>query len=218
MDSSKKGKGLEKRALEIARLLAAEYPDARCLLDYKSPFQLLIATILAAQCTDERVNAVAPKLFARFPDPPAMAAAGIEELEELVRSTGFFHNKAKSIKGAAAALARDHKGDFPRTMEELVRLPGVGRKTANVVLGNCFSVPSIIVDTHVRRVVRRLALASRDDPDAIEGELRDLLPEREWTRFSHTVTFHGRRCCAARKPGCPRCPVEKLCPWTEKTV
>jgi endonuclease-3 len=218
MGSSEKEKDLRKRALEIARLLAAEYPDARCLLDYKNPFQLLIATILAAQCTDERVNAVTPKLFERFPDPPAMAAAEIEEIEELVRSTGFFHNKAKSIKGAAAALARDHKREFPRAMEDLIRLPGVGRKTANVVLGNCFSVPSIIVDTHVKRVAGRLGLAARDDPDGMELELRDLLPQEEWTGFSLSVTFHGRRCCAARKPACPRCRIERLCPWTEKTV
>jgi endonuclease-3 len=218
MGSSEKGKELQKRALEISRILAAEYPDARCLLDYKNPFQLLVATILAAQCTDERVNMVTPGLFERFPDPPAMADARIEELEQLVRSTGFFHNKAKSIKGAAAALARDHKREFPRDMDVLVRLPGVGRKTANVVLGNCFSIPSIIVDTHVKRVAGRLGLAVRDEPDAIEQELQGLLPREQWTRFSHSMTFHGRRCCAARKPACPRCPVEKLCPWTEKTV
>jgi endonuclease-3 len=201
------------RAKEIARILAGAYPDARCLLSYESPFQLLIATILAAQCTDERVNMVTPALFRRFPDPAAMADADIGELETLVRSTGFFHNKAKSVKGASRALVREFPGGFPRTMDDLVRLPGVGRKTANVVLGNCFSEPAIIMDTHMSRVAQRLALASASVPDAIEREIQPLIPREDWTRFSHSVGFHGRRCCTARSPSCPRCPIANFCPW-----
>ncbi len=202
---------LSARAVEIIRKLTAEYPDARCMLDHADPFQLLVATILAAQCTDERVNMVTPALFTRFPTPAAMAAADTSELEELIRSTGFFHNKAKSIKGASEALVARFPGRFPDTMEELVTLPGVGRKTANVILGTCFGTPSIIVDTHVRRVSQRLGLASSDDPDEIETELQGLLPRPVWTTASHSLTFHGRRCCAARKPDHERCPVRALC-------
>ncbi len=212
------GKALKARTARIAALLAQEYPDARCMLDHEGPFQLLIATILAAQCTDERVNGVTPALFRRFPDPASMAAAEIAELEDLVRSTGFFHSKAKSIKKAAEALSSRQGGGFPRSMEELVQIPGVGRKTANVVLGTCFGMPAIIVDTHVRRVSGRLGLAGTDDPDAIEEEVRKLLPEGEWTRFSHGLTFHGRKRCAARKPDCPACILKDLCPWPEKTA
>ena len=199
------------RAKKIARLLIAQYPDAHCMLDHENPFQLLVATILAAQCTDERVNMVTPALFARFPTPKAMAQADISELEALIRSTGFFHNKARSIKGAAESLAKNHPARFPDRMEDLLALPGVGRKTANVVLGTCFSVPSIVVDTHVRRVAQRLGLAASEDPDEIERELQELIPEKDWTAFSHAVTFHGRQCCAARTPAHERCPVRALC-------
>ncbi len=199
------------RAKKIARLLIAEYPDAHCMLDHENPFQLLVATILAAQCTDERVNMVTPSLFARFPTPKAMAQADIAELEGIIRSTGFFHNKAKSIRGASEGLARDFPDRFPDRMEDLLALPGVGRKTANVILGTCFSVPSIVVDTHVRRVAQRLGLAASGDPDEIERELQALIPEKDWTAFSHAVTFHGRRCCGARKPDHERCPVRALC-------
>jgi endonuclease III len=199
------------RAKKIARLLIAEYPDAHCMLDHRNPFELLVATILAAQCTDERVNIVTPALFARFPDPRAMAQAEISELETLIRSTGFFHNKAKSIQGAARTLARDFPRRFPDRMEDLLALPGVGRKTANVILGTCFSVPSIVVDTHVKRLARRLGLAGSEDPEEIERELQALIPEKDWTAFSHAVTFHGRRCCYARKPEHERCPVRALC-------
>ena len=199
------------RAQNIARLLAAEYPDAHCMLDHRSPFELLVATILAAQCTDERVNMVTPALFQRFPTPEAMAAADIAELEELIRSTGFFHNKARSIKGAAQELATRFPGTFPRVMEDLLTLPGVGRKTANVVLGVCFDTPAIVVDTHFRRVTQRLGIARSDNPDEIEREVTALLPPESWTGFSHAVTFHGRKCCDARKPDHARCPVAHLC-------
>jgi endonuclease-3 len=201
-----------RRARRIADLLAKAYPDARCALDHRGPFELLVATILAAQCTDERVNQTTPALFARFPDAAAMAAADPEELESLVRSTGFFRAKAKSIRGAAEALVCRFAGRFPSRMEDLLTLPGVGRKTANVVLGTCFGEPAIIVDTHVRRVSRRLALASSDDPDEIERQLQELLPADDWTTFSHQLTFHGRRRCHARNPDCGACVVATLCP------
>jgi len=200
------------RALKIADLLAAQYPDARCMLDHADPFQLLVATILAAQCTDERVNMVTPVLFARFPTARALAAADPQELESIVRSTGFYHAKAKSIRGAAAALARDYAGSFPSTIEELVRLPGVGRKTANVVLGTCFAVPAIIVDTHARRLAERLGLSASGDPETIERDIQGLLPPARWTAFSHGLTFHGRKVCAARKPDHARCLLAGLCP------
>ncbi|HVO38925.1 MAG TPA: endonuclease III [Spirochaetia bacterium] len=204
--------GLPARARATARVLIAEYPDARCMLDHRDPFQLLVATILAAQCTDERVNQVTPALFQRFPDPPTMAKADIAELESLIRSTGFFHNKAKSIKGASEVLARDFPGAFPSTMEDLLKLPGVGRKTANVILGTCFGVPGIVVDTHVRRVAQRLGLVSTDDPEEIERDLGQLIPRKDWIAISHALTFHGRRRCAARKPDHEHCPVRTTCP------
>jgi endonuclease III len=200
------------RARRIGRSLADAYPDARCMLDHRGPFELLIATILAAQCTDERVNLVTPALFARFPDAAAMAAADVAELESLIRSTGFFRAKARSVLGASRAITVGLGGRFPQTMEGLLALPGVGRKTANVILGTCFGRPAIIVDTHVRRVAVRLGLAASNDPDRIEKELAVLLPEKSWTRFSHGLTFHGRRVCAARKPLCGDCAVHALCP------
>jgi endonuclease-3 len=205
------------RALEIADLLAAEYPDARCMLDHADAFQLLVATILAAQCTDERVNMVTPGLFARFPTARALAAADPQELESIVRSTGFYHAKAKAIRGAAAALARDFPGSFPSTMEELVRLPGVGRKTANVVLGTCFGRPAIIVDTHARRLAERLGLSASANPDLVEADLGALLPPERWTAFSHGLTFHGRKVCKARRPDHARCVLAGLCPLGKET-
>jgi endonuclease-3 len=204
--------GLPARARATARVLIAEYPDARCMLDHRNPFELLVATILAAQCTDERVNQVTPALFQRFADPAAMAKAGIAELESMIRSTGFFHNKAKSIKGASEALVRDFPDAFPSTMEDLLKLPGVGRKTANVILGTCFGVPGIVVDTHVRRVAQRLGLVSTDDPEEIERDLGQLIPRKDWIAISHALTFHGRRRCAARKPDHAHCPVRATCP------
>ncbi|MCX7028799.1 MAG: endonuclease III [Spirochaetes bacterium] len=203
---------LGRRARRIADVLAKEYPDAGCALDHRGPFELLVATILAAQCTDERVNQVTPALFARFPDATSLAAADPAELESLVRSTGFFRAKARSLRGAAETLASRFADGFPSRMDDLLTLPGVGRKTANVVLGTCFGQPAIIVDTHVRRVSQRLGLASTDDPDEIERQLQDLLPADGWTDFSHRLTFHGRRRCHARKPDCGQCVVAGLCP------
>jgi endonuclease III len=199
------------RARRISSLLGSTYPDAHCMLDHSGPFELLVATILAAQCTDERVNKVTPALFKRFPTPAAMASADIDELEGLIRSTGFYHNKARSIKGASESLLSKFPRGFPGTMDELLTLPGVGRKTANVVLGTCFDTPAIIVDTHFRRVTQRLGLVESNDPDEIEREMTALLPPEDWTGFSHSVTFHGRKCCAARKPDHARCPVAELC-------
>lgn len=188
------------------------YPDAHCSLNFGSPLELLVATILSAQCTDQRVNQVTPGLFARFPDAPAMAAAEPEELMELIRSTGFYRNKAKSILGAARALVERHGGRVPGSLEELVKLPGVGRKTANVVLGDAFGIPGITVDTHVGRVARRLGFTSQDDPVKVEFELMACVPLARWTLFSHQVILHGRALCQAKKPRCPQCPLLPHCP------
>lgn len=188
------------------------------MLDHADPFQLLVATILAAQCTDERVNMVTPALFRRFPTPGDLAGAQSTELEELVRSTGFFRSKARSIRGAAASIVRDFAGGVPSTIEELLRLPGVGRKTANVVLGTCFGAPVIIVDTHARRLAGRLGLSASTDPDRIEQDLQGLLPRADWTAFSHALTFHGRRVCAARTPDHDGCVVRQLCPEGGKPI
>ena len=203
--------GLKARARRIAKLVIADHPDAHCMLDHGSPFELLIATILAAQCTDERVNLVTPDLFARYPTPQALASADTSELEKMVRTTGFFRSKAKSIHGAAEALASRFAGAFPDRMEDLVSLPGVGRKTANVVLGVCFGQPAIIVDTHVRRVAQRLGIVTSDEPDEIERQIQAVLPRDQWTAFSHALTFHGRRRCHARKPDHEGCVLRALC-------
>ncbi len=207
---------LIERACEINRVLSLAHSDAHCALHHRTPFELLAATILSAQCTDERVNLVTPALFARFPDATEMAAADLEELEELVRTTGFFRNKASNLKGMAVALVENHGGEVPRTMEELTALPGVGRKTANVVLGNCFGVPGLTIDTHMQRVTKRLGLTKKDVPEKIEQDLMRLLPPEEWTLFSHRIIFHGRRICDARKPKCEICPVATLCDYFAK--
>ncbi len=206
----------ENRGQEINRRLGRAYPDARCSLDFRSPFQLLAATILSAQCTDERVNRVVPALFDRFPGPRELAEAELAEIEELIRTTGFFRNKARSLKGMAAALVGKHGGRVPSTLDELVRLPGVGRKTANVVLGNCFGVPGITVDTHMGRLALRLGLTREEDPVKVERDLMRVIPRQEWTRFSHRVIWHGRQVCQARKPACERCVVNALCPYFAK--
>ncbi|MFO7243812.1 MAG: endonuclease III [Actinomycetes bacterium] len=203
---------LVRRARAINRALAEVYPDARCELDFDGPFQLLCATVLSAQCTDVRVNQVTPALFARFPDAFAMASAPREELEELIRPTGFFRSKATSLLELSRDLVERHDGEVPGSLEELVRLRGVGRKTANVVLGNAFGVPGITVDTHMGRLARRLGLTVHDDPVVVERELNALIERPEWTLWSHRVIFHGRRRCTARKPDCASCEIARLCP------
>jgi len=204
--------GRRARARKIDRALADAYPDAWCALRHENAWQLLVATILSAQCTDERVNMVTPTLFARYPTPRALADADVRELETLIHSTGFFRQKAKSLLGVAAATADEFGGKLPRDLDTLVTLPGIGRKTANVVLGTAYGVPSIVVDTHVRRVANRLGLTSEDDPTKIEMDLRELLPSASWTHFTHRLIHHGRRVCHARKPRCEECPLERLCP------
>lgn len=203
---------MTRRTRRVNRTLAAEYPDAHCELDYTTPLELLVATVLSAQCTDKRVNQVTPELFRSFPDAAAYAGADREQLEEAIRPTGFFRNKAASLIGLGAALCDRHGGEVPSTMDELVRLPGVGRKTANVVLGNAFSVPGFPVDTHVGRVLRRLGLTVQTDAVAVEREITARVQKQEWTMFSHRLIFHGRRVCHARKPACTECALARSCP------
>ncbi len=198
---------------ELIRRLRAAHPDAHCALDHENPFQLLVATILSAQCTDERVNQVTPALFARFPTPEAMAAADRAELEELIRTTGFFRNKAKSLQGASALICRNFGGAVPQEMDELISLPGVARKTANVVRGVCFGLADgIVVDTHVKRLSQRLGLTQEKSPEKIEKELMTLIPAEAWIDIAHLLIFHGRRVCTARKPDCANCSLADLCP------
>lgn len=200
------------RVRRVASLLADELPEAECELNYQSPWQLLVATVLSAQCTDARVNQVTPELFRRWPGPSELASAPAEELEAVVRPTGFFRNKARSLVAAATAIVDLHGGEVPVEVEALVDLPGVGRKTANVVLGEAFGIPAgIAVDTHVKRVARRLGLTSVDDPLKIEAELEELLPREEWVAFSMRMILHGRRVCVARKPRCAGCCLEPVC-------
>jgi endonuclease-3 len=203
---------LPTRSRGIVRRLARAYPDAHCALHHEGPLQLLIATILSAQCTDARVNLVTPALFARYPDAAAFAAADPDELEEMIHSTGFFRNKARNIIACCRELVEKHRGQVPATMEQLVPLPGVGRKTANVILGNAFDVPGIPVDTHVTRLSLRLGLTEATDPVKIEQDLTRLLPPKEWTMFGHRMIFHGRQVCHARKPMCEECTLAELCP------
>ncbi|MGH8876672.1 MAG: endonuclease III [Stackebrandtia sp.] len=203
---------LKRRARRMARMLADFHPDAHCELDFDGPFQLAVATILSAQCTDVRVNATTPALFERFPDPESMAAADRAELEELIRPTGFFRNKTTSLLGLSAELLAKHGGRIPGTMAELVKLPGIGRKTANVILGDAFGVPGITVDTHLARLVHRFGWTEATDPVKIESAVGELIPKRDWTMFSHRVIFHGRRVCFARKPACGACGLARLCP------
>ena len=203
---------LVRRARQINRILAETYPDAHCELDFDGPFQLLVAVVLSAQCTDVRVNLTTPALFAKYPDPVSMAAADRLELEELIRPTGFYHNKATSLLGLAAVLCERYGGEVPKKLEQLVALPGVGRKTANVVLGNAFGVPGITVDTHFGRLARRFGWTEEEDPVKVERQIGDLFPKAEWTLLSHRLIFHGRRVCHSRKPACGACPVAALCP------
>jgi endonuclease-3 len=204
------------RAGRIARALGRAYPDAKVALRHRGAFQLLVATILAAQCTDEKVNEVTRELFARYPKAKDLAEADPAELEVLVRPTGFYHQKAKSLLATSRDLVDRFGGRVPRTMEELTSLRGVARKTANVVLGVAFGVPGLAVDTHMKRVNQRLELTASDDPEAIERDLMELLPASEWTAYTLRVIHHGRACCTARKPRCDDCPLRSDCPWPER--
>jgi endonuclease-3 len=205
------------RARSLIRHLEQAYPDAACALRFTTPLELLVATILAAQCTDERVNLVTASLFQKYRAARDYALADPAAFEGEIRSTGFFRAKTRSVLGMARALVERHGGEVPRTLEALTALPGVGRKTANVVLGNAFDVPGIAVDTHVFRVTQRLGLAKADDPDGVEAQLAEVVPRPRWTRFCHLIQAHGRRVCHARTPACPACPVRALCPWPGKT-
>ena len=199
-------------ARSIYRILTKEYPDARCELDFNSPLELLIATVLSAQCTDIRVNAVTPVLFKRFPTLETLAAAKLSEVEEIIYSTGFFRSKAKNIKELANRILNDFGGEVPNDLAQLVTLPGVGRKTANVVLGNAFGIPGLTVDTHFGRLSRRFGWSTATDPVKVENDVAKLIPEKEWTLLSHKLIWHGRRICHSRKPECGICPLAKLCP------
>jgi endonuclease III len=203
----------KKHARQVAALLAREYSTATCALVHETPFELLIATILSAQCTDERVNIVTKELFARFPTPAALAAVQVKRLEKLIQSTGFFRNKAKNIHECCVKLVELHGGEVPADMDQLVQLPGVGRKTANVVLGTAFRIASgVVVDTHVTRLSQRLGLTEHEDAVKIERDLIEQLPPEEWIDFSHRMIWHGRRICKARRPLCGSCVLEKICP------
>jgi endonuclease-3 len=205
------------RARKIVARLDRAYPDARTELHFTTPLDLLVATILSAQCTDERVNAVTAELFKKYRTAADWAGVPLPVLEHEIHSTGFFRAKARSLSGMARGLVERHAGEVPRTLDELVTLPGVGRKTANVVLGNAFGIPALAVDTHVLRVSQRLGLARGEDPEKIHDQLCELLPRPSWTKASHLLILHGRRACFARKPACPTCPVLGLCPWSGKT-
>jgi endonuclease-3 len=201
------------RSAKVAKLLAAEYPDATCALEFSNPLELLIATILSAQCTDVRVNMVTPALFKKYPNAAAYAAAKRPELEKAIQSTGFFRNKAKSIQECCRKLVEEHGGKMPQTIEKLVELPGVGRKTANVVLGTAYGIASgVVVDTHVMRLSQRLGLTKQTDAVKIERDLMALLPPKEWVNFSHRLIHHGRRICVARSPRCEECVLNAVCP------
>lgn len=207
----------QERILRILHILRKAYPDVHCELTHDNPFQLLVATILSAQCTDARVNMVTPILFKKYPEAHHLAVASQKDIEKIIHSTGFFRNKAKNICAAAAALVAHHGGAVPRTMEELVRLPGVGRKTANVVLGNAYGIDEgIVVDTHVARVSRRLGLTAHHDPVKIERDLMKIVPRSAWTEWSHLLIWHGRRRCFARRPDCAHCELAALCPSAGK--
>jgi endonuclease-3 len=207
-------KVLAERAAQILDILELTHPEAKCALDYRNPFELVSATILSAQCTDERVNQVTPALFRRYPDAKAMARAKTDDLETIIRSTGFFRAKSRSLLGCATALAERHGGEVPRTMDEMVKLPGVGRKTASVVLGHAYDIAEgIAVDTHVFRVTNRLGIVRADDPLEVERQLMAIIPKQRWTRTTDLMIFHGRKICIARRPLCGECPVFALCRW-----
>jgi endonuclease-3 len=202
----------KRRAQAIYRTLTKHYPNVHCELDFDSPYQLLVATVLSAQCTDKRVNQVTPGLFRRFGTPRRMVGAQIQEIEELIRSVGFFHIKARNIQALSEQLVTRYDGKVPAALEELVTLPGVGRKTANVVLGHAFGIPGLTVDTHFGRLSRRFGWSTSQDPVKVERDVQALIPESEWTNLSQRLIWHGRRICHSRKPACGACPLAKLCP------
>ena len=203
----------KQRARKVIRELKKRYPVAECALLHENPFQLLVATILSAQCTDERVNSVTPKLFARFPDPESLAQATQPQVEKIIQSLGFFRAKATNLRGMAKRLVEEYDSQLPRSVEELITLPGVGRKTANVVLGVAFDIPSgVVVDTHVRRISNLLGLTESQNPEIIERDLMAILPRKEWIAYSHRLIYHGRQTCIARRPKCTECPLLKICP------
>jgi len=217
--STPSGSGLDaelsakkRAARRIFTVLTREYPDAHCELNFENPLQLLVATMLSAQCTDRRVNLVTPSLFARYPDAAAYAGAAQADVEDFIRSTGFFRAKATNIIGMARVLCERHGGEVPASIDALVALPGVGRKTANVVLGNAFDVPGLTVDTHFGRLVRRFGWTEQTDPEKVESEIAVLVPKRDWTHLSHRLIWHGRRVCHSRKPACGACPLARMCP------
>lgn len=206
----------QERLRAIGKALQRTMPTPKMELDHRSPWELLVATILSAQCTDQRVNQVTPPLFLRYPRPAELAGANLTELEQLIRSTGFYKNKAKHLVACGKAVTEQFNEQVPQTMEELITLPGVGRKTANVILGNAFGQPGIVVDTHVKRVAKRLGLTKFDNPDRVEQDLQHLIPKSQWTAVSQRLLLHGRYICLARKPHCGTCPVYQYCPWIEK--
>ena len=217
MSKTKKAGAFDKaaaaeRVKKIVPILKKTYPQATIALHFHDPLELLIATILSAQCTDVRVNMVTPELFRKYESAADWARADLKQIEQDIRTCGFYHNKAVNIKGATKKIAEEFGGKVPSTMEELVTLPGVGRKTANVVLGNAFGIPAIACDTHVIRLSRRLQLSENSDPVKLEFDLADIVPKKDWTLFSHLLIFHGRNICVARKPKCPVCPIAQYCP------
>ena len=200
------------RAKAIYKILTKTYPNVRCELDYKNPFQLLVATVLSAQCTDKRVNQATPALFKKYPDAKKMSAADIRDLQRLVKSTGFYRAKAKNIKSLSKKILTDFNGQLPNQLEKLITLPGVGRKTANVVLGHGFNIPGLTVDTHFGRLSRRFGWSDKKDPVKVEFEVAELIPQREWINLSQRLIWHGRRVCHSRKPACGACVISKVCP------
>ena len=208
---------LRSRTDKIRKILRNSYPDVKTALTHRDPFELLVATILSAQTTDRQVNSVTPVLFDRYPTAEDLAAAPLRDIEAIIRPTGFYHNKARNIRACARALAEKHKGRVPRRLEVLTKLPGVGRKTANVVLGAAFGIPGMVVDTHVKRLSGRLGLTENTDPAKIEQDLMAIMPRRAWNTFSLQLIYFGRDVCLARKPACPVCPLRRLCPYPEKT-
>ena len=197
---------------KILKLLKSHYQGTQCALSYKTPYQLLVATVLSAQCTDERVNKVTPHLFKKYPDPQSTSQAHLKQIETLIRSTGFYKNKAKHIQSTAKKIVQDHQGEVPRTMQQLTCLPGIGRKTANVILGNAFGIPGVVVDTHVTRLSNRLGLARGKNATKLEKDLEKIVPQKDWTDFSHWMISHGRILCKARKPLCSDCFLNHICP------